>query len=153
MKRTGILILLSCLCLLACQFALADGSPVARSDDFAAYIDGDGHLFLPGRAEPINTVPASGVIAIDAYRARSIDLQDRPLIFGIDGTAVGLEAIRSHEMAGTVYNDKDGQAKAMLELALRLAQQEPIDDLDMIDGKYIRLPYTGITAKNADEFE
>ncbi len=91
--------------------------------------------------------------AIDAYRARSIDLQDRPLIFGIDGTAVGLEAIRSHEMAGTVYNDKDGQAKAMLELALRLAQQEPIDDLDMIDGKYIRLPYTGITAKNADEFE
>ncbi len=91
--------------------------------------------------------------AIDAYRARGVELADRPLIFGIDGTAVGLEAIRSHEMAGTVYNDKNGQAKAMLELALRLAQQEPIDDLEMIDGKYIRLPYTGITAENADEFE
>ena len=30
---------------------------------------------------------------------------------GIDGTNVGLEAVKHGEMVGTVYNDKEGQAK------------------------------------------
>ena len=76
MKKTSILILLLSLCLLACQFALADGGPVARSDDFAAYVDGDGNLFLPGRVEAINKTPASSVVAIDAYRALFLSPDD-----------------------------------------------------------------------------
>jgi hypothetical protein len=61
-------IVLLALCLLAAPFAVAEGEPVARSDAFAAYIDGQGHLYLPGRTEPINVKTADNVLGIDAYR-------------------------------------------------------------------------------------
>ena len=54
--------------------------------------------------------------------------------------AVGLEAIRSHEMAGTVYNDKDGQAKAMLELAQRAVEDDCTDaERHKLQGQLITL--------------
>ena len=68
MKRFGALLLLLALCLFAGTLALAESGPVARSDAFAAYVDGDGHLFLTGRADAINAQPADSVVAIDAYR-------------------------------------------------------------------------------------
>ena len=40
-----------------------------------------------------------------------------PVFFGIDGTDVGLKAVRDSKLAGTVYNDKEGQAEAMAKLA------------------------------------
>ena len=91
--------------------------------------------------------------AIDAYRAKEIPPEDRPLIFGIDGTDVGLEAVRSGEMAGTVYNDAKGQAQAMLDLALAIATGTPLEDVTLFDGKYIRFPYAKITPDNVDEYE
>ena len=51
MKKTAFLILLMALCLLVAPFAVAESGPVARSDTFAAYTDGEGRLYLPGRAE------------------------------------------------------------------------------------------------------
>lgn len=80
--------------------------------------------------------------AIDAYKAAGIEQEEWPAIFGIDGTDVGKTALNRGELKGTVYNDKEGQAEAMLTLALRLATGESLDDLHLEDGKYIRLPYT-----------
>ena len=68
MKRFGALIFMLALCLLATS-ALAEGVPVARGDDIAAYVDGQGSLFLAGRDDPINNTDADSVVAVDAYRA------------------------------------------------------------------------------------
>ena len=68
MKKIGALILLLTVCLSLAASALAETGPVGRSDSLAAYVDGDGHLFLPGRTEAVNTNQADGIVAINAYR-------------------------------------------------------------------------------------
>lgn len=56
--------------------------------------------------------------AIDAFDAGETEL---PLVVGINGTDDALEAIKMKKMAGTVYNDARGQAKAIMEQAISLA--------------------------------
>ena len=90
--------------------------------------------------------------AIDALKAAEINPERWPVVVGIDGTNVGLEAVKNGEMAGTVYNDKEGHAKAMLELAYRLSTGGSLSGLDLEDGKYIRLPYEKVRAEDVDEF-
>lgn len=90
--------------------------------------------------------------AIDEYLARKIDRKNRPIIVGIDGTDVGLQAIIEGDMAGTVYNDKEGQANAMLHLAIAAVTGEGFDKLPYYDGKYIRFPYVRITEENIKEY-
>ncbi len=80
--------------------------------------------------------------AIDALRASEMPLEERPLVYGIDGTEGARAALLTGELAGTVHNDWEGQAKAMLELSYRLAMGEQLTGMNLIDGKYIRLPYT-----------
>ncbi len=80
--------------------------------------------------------------AVDALKAAGIDREDWPVILGIDGTNVGLDALAKGEIRGTVYNDKEGQALGILNLAYALVTGGSLDDLDLEDGKYIRLPYT-----------
>ena len=62
--------------------------------------------------------------AIDALKASELPKDEWPIIVGIDGTDVGLGAIKNGEMAGTAYNDKEGQAEAMLKLA-SFSQKRP----------------------------
>ena len=94
--------------------------------------------------------------AIDAYEAAGMLKSDWPVIFGIDGTTVGLEAVRDDKMTGTVYNDKEGQAQAMYRLAVTIARGGSIEDLsdefEITDGKYIRLSYEKITATNINKY-
>ena len=86
--------------------------------------------------------------AIDAYKAAGIDRKDWPVIVGIDGTTAGLQAVVNGEMLGTVYNDQKGQAEAMANLAEALARGESLDDLNLKNGRYIRLPYQKVTIDN-----
>lgn len=90
--------------------------------------------------------------AIDALKAAEIAPERWPVIVGIDGTSVGLEAVKNGEMAGTVYNDKEGQAKAMLDLAYELSTGGSLTGLDLEDGKYIRLPYAKVRADDVEEY-
>ena len=55
--------------------------------------------------------------AIDAYAKLNITESAIPVFFGIDGTDAGLKAVMDAKLAGTVYNDKEGQAAAMAKLA------------------------------------
>lgn len=90
--------------------------------------------------------------AIDAYEKLNFTEASRPVFFGIDGTDVGLEAVLDGRMAGTVYNDKEGQAGAMVELSVALALGEGIDEIEFENGRYIYLPYRKVTRENAEEF-
>ena len=91
--------------------------------------------------------------AADEYDRRETPQDRRPAIIGIDGTKVGLEGVRNGKLIGTVYNDKEGQSEAMLQLALAVAAGESTDDLPLTDGKYIRLPYAEITMDNISQYD
>ncbi len=97
-----------------------------------------------------NDAMALGVI--DAYESLEYDKKNYPAIFGIDGIDEGLSAVKEESMVATVYNDKEGQAEAMLELAYRLATNESVSDMDLLDGKYIRLPYAKVDSENVDSY-
>ena len=90
--------------------------------------------------------------AIDAYDRKNITEADRPAVFGTDGTKEGLTAIEDGTMAGTVYNDKEGQALAMAKLAVALAEDGDLSGFDFTDGRYLYLPYQKVTKENAAAF-
>ncbi len=90
--------------------------------------------------------------AIDALKASDLSREEWPVVVGIDGTDVGLEAVKNGEMAGTVYNDKEGQAKGMLDLSFALATGGNLEDLNLEDGKYIRMPYAKVGPDDVDEY-
>ena len=91
--------------------------------------------------------------AVDALKAAQIAREDWPVIMGIDGTDVGLEAVKQGELAGTVYNDKEGQAFAMLNLAYELATGGELSGLELEDGKYIRLPYAKVEQEDVEQYQ
>lgn len=90
--------------------------------------------------------------AIDALKASHLKRADWPVVVGIDGTDVGLAAVASGEMVGTVYNDKEGQAQAMLDLAYALSVGDSLDDLNLENGKYIRLPYSKVGPQDVKNY-
>ncbi|MDO4299570.1 MAG: galactose ABC transporter substrate-binding protein [Lachnospiraceae bacterium] len=90
--------------------------------------------------------------AIDTYEKLNFTKASWPVFFGIDGTDVGLEAVLDGRLAGTVYNDKEGQAGAMVKLAVALVIGEGMDEIEFEDDRYIYLPYRKVTSGNAGEF-
>ena len=65
-----------------------------------------------------------------------------------------MEAVKKEEMLGTVvYNDKEGQAHEMLNLAFAIATGGDKSDIPSIDGKYVRTPYHKLTLENIEEYE
>jgi len=88
--------------------------------------------------------------AIDAMKMENI--VDLPVFVGIDGTKVGLEAVKNGDMIGTVLNDGKGQANGIIELAYSLAFDEKLPkEIDLVGGKYIRMPHIIVTKENIDE--
>lgn len=90
--------------------------------------------------------------AIDAYKKLNYTESALPVFFGIDGTDVGLKAVLDSGMAGTVYNDKEGQAEAMAELAVALVTGEGMDKIKFEKDKYVYLPYSKVTVENAGDY-
>ena len=91
--------------------------------------------------------------AIDALRDSQIPREDWPGVVGIDGTDAGLLAVENGEMLGTVYNDKEGQAREMLNLAFAIATNGDKDSIPLIDGKYVRTPYHKVTQENVEDYK
>lgn len=90
--------------------------------------------------------------AIDALKECNIDKENWPVVVGIDGTGVGLEAVKNGDMTGTIYNDKEGQAAAMLDLSYALAKGEELSMLELENGKYIRLPYEKVWPRDVERY-
>jgi len=88
--------------------------------------------------------------AIDALKEHGYFGADEtlqaPIVLGIDGTKPALEAVENDELYGTVLNDSAGQARGMLELAYAVVSGNELDEnFELLDGKYIRLPYQEIS--------
>ena len=88
--------------------------------------------------------------AMDAYEKLNYTESTLPLFFGIDGTKVGLEAVRDSCLSGTVYNDKEGQAKAMAKLVEALVTGSGMEDMDFENQKYLYLPYAKVTEEQLE---
>ena len=84
--------------------------------------------------------------AIDAYKKANYTESAWPVFFGIDGTDAGLRALADSELSGTVYNDKEGQAKAMAKMVEAIGTDEEIAE------QYVYLPYIKVTSENIGEF-
>ena len=90
--------------------------------------------------------------AAAAYDALGYLQDSRPVILGIDGLDSALEAVKKGYIQGTVYNDKEGQAGRISDLALNLFRGKVLPDSDFENGRYIFLPYHKVTEDNVDEF-
>ncbi len=90
--------------------------------------------------------------AVDAYEKLNYTENTRPLIFGVDGTDVGLKALGEGKIDGTVYNDKEGQAAAIAQLAVAAATGEGMDEIEFDNYHSIYLPYRKVTEDNLSEF-
>ena len=90
--------------------------------------------------------------AIEAYNKKNIEAKKRPLIFGTDGLPDALNAVAEGTLAGTVYNDKEGQAEAIAKLALSLYKGDDLSDFAFVDERYLMLDYAGITAENVNDY-
>ena len=88
--------------------------------------------------------------AMDAYEKLNYTESTLPLFFGIDGTKVGLEAVRDSRLSGTVYNDKEGQAQAMAKLAEALVTGDGTENMDFENGKYVYLSYEKVTKEQLE---
>ena len=94
--------------------------------------------------------------AIDTLKDMGMKESDKnwPVVLGIDGTVVGLDAVKKGEMLGTVLNNFRGQAQGMLELAYSIKTEKPLpEEFELLNGKYIRLPYKIITKDNLGEVQ
>ncbi len=91
--------------------------------------------------------------AMDAYKKLNVTETALPVFFGIDGTEVGLQAVVDSKLSGTVYNDKEGQSKAMAKLAAALVTDQGMDEIRFEKERYIYLPYEIVTSENVSEFQ
>jgi methyl-galactoside transport system substrate-binding protein len=94
--------------------------------------------------------------AIEALKAAGYFTADKFMpVVGVDATAPGLAAIKEGTLLGTAYNDGINQGKATFKLAYLLAKGEkPTKEnvgYDIVDGKYVWVPYKGITKANMSE--
>ena len=90
--------------------------------------------------------------ALDAYKNMNYTEAAYPVVFGIDGTKAGLEAVMDSEIAGSVYNDKEGQAGAMARIALALLTGEGLEDVEFQSERCVYLPYEKVTKGNVSEY-
>lgn len=90
--------------------------------------------------------------ALDAYEKLNYTESALPVFLGIDGTDVGLEAVRDQRLAGTVYNDKEGQAASMAKLAIALVTGQGMEEIKFRNERYIYLPYFKVTREMAERF-
>ena len=86
---------------------------------------------------------------LDAYDKIGLPKDKRPFIYGIDGTTVGLEAVKKGNLMGTVYNDEQGQAKALFQLAYRLGTEKKAAEDEGENKKIIRLPYQKVRREDS----
>ena len=116
--------------------------------------------FLASHGDKIEAVLANNddmaLGAIEALRAAGYFKGDKYMpVVGVDATAPALEALKQGTLLGTVLNDAKNQGKATLMLSYVLAQgQTPNKEntgFEIVDGKYVWVPYQKITMDNWEE--
>lgn len=116
--------------------------------------------FLASQGDKIEAVLANnddmGLGAIEALKATGYFKDNKYMpVVSVDATAPALKALEEGTLLGTVLNDAKNQGKATFNLSYVLAQgQTPGKDnvgFDIVDGKYVWVPYKKITKDNMDD--
>ena len=94
--------------------------------------------------------------AIEALKAAGYFQNGKYIpVVGVDATAPAVQALKDGTLLGTVLNNAKKQGDAVFNLSLVLAKGEtPTKDnvgFDIVDGKYIWVPYEIVTKDNADK--
>lgn len=82
---------------------------------------------------------------IDAYSKSNMTDAGKPLIYGVDGNDVAINAVKGGTLSGTVYNDKEKQANGIVKFTYRLATNSNLTDMNFVRGKYLKYEYYPIT--------
>ncbi len=98
-----------------------------------------------------NDAMALGVV--EACREAGVDCSTLPIL-GVDATADGCAAIRSGEMAFTVYQSGLGQGEAAVDAAICLATGADMDALAGLseDGRYVWVDFEKVDSGNVAEY-
>lgn len=90
--------------------------------------------------------------AIEALRSHQ---KNNIPVYGVDALAEALTLVEKGEMAGTVLNDGENQAKATFELTRNLAQgKDATAGTDWkVQDRVLRVPYVGVDKENLDKFK
>lgn len=91
--------------------------------------------------------------AIKALSAESKTAGETPYVFGIDATPVGVEAVNTGSLYGTVVNDAVEQAATIVDIAIALAQDVDPKTLALpyLEKNIARIPHRPLTADNYEE--
>lgn len=73
-------------------------------------------------------------------------LKDRVVVVSIDAINDALQAVKDGRLDATVYQDAKGQGEGAVEMAIKLAKQEPVEN------KAVFIPFQLVTNENIDGF-
>ena len=116
--------------------------------------------FLAAHGDKIEVVLANNddmaLGAIEALKAAGYFKSGKFMpVVGVDATAPALEALKDGTLLGTVLNDAKNQGRATFMLAYVLGQKQTPTrariGYEIVDGKYVWVPYKIITKDNMDE--
>ena len=73
---------------------------------------------------------------------------------GVDATADGCEAIRSGDMAFTVYQSGSGQGHAAVDTAIQLAEKGNMKEIagSTEDGKFVWVDFERVDSDNVSQY-
>ncbi|MGL6065269.1 MAG: galactose/glucose ABC transporter substrate-binding protein MglB [Fusobacteriaceae bacterium] len=94
-------------------------------------------------------------MAMGAFEALKAHGKSSIPVFGIDALSEALSMVEKNEMAGTVLNDGDNQAKATLDLIVNLANNRAATEgteWKLVD-KVVRVPYVAVDKDNLKDFK
>ncbi|ANI28631.1 sugar ABC transporter substrate-binding protein [Yersinia entomophaga] len=106
-------------------------------------------------ANKIEVVIANNdAMAMGAVEALKAHNKTNIPVFGVDALPEALALVKSGQMAGTVLNDANNQAKATFDLAKNLAAGKDATDGTKwkVENKVVRIPYVGVDKDNLAQF-
>ena len=90
--------------------------------------------------------------ALDSYRIMGYTKDNMPMMLGVDGMQEALEAVKDGRITGTVYNDKEGQAKMMAAIVFASVSGKGLDGINFENLTEVYLPYQKVTIDNVDHY-
>ena len=91
--------------------------------------------------------------AISAFENENINIEDRPIIVGIDGIPEALNCIKNGTLKGTVFNDYIRQAKMIVDIAYDLKYNEDSKLMEEVNETHeFKTSYKKITNENVDKY-
>ena len=114
----------------------------------------DAWLSGPNGAKIEVVIANNDAMAMGAVEALKAHGNTKTPVFGVDALPEALAMVGNGQMAGTVLNDANNQAKATFDLAKNLADGKGAADGTSwkIDNKIVRVPYVGVDQSNLAEF-